>query len=109
MDQELREKLINLDLQNEILREAEAEFLLKDAGRKPMEADQFLTVVTGSIAERQAKAHTTEEYIAYVKDLAEVQAKYLFEKRKYSILENAFYAELNTFKREMGLIDKQRG
>ncbi len=105
MDSILKERLNNLSAQNKVLEQAESAYLLKEAGLKPMEADEFLTVI-GSVAERQARAHTTEIYIAYTQDLAKLKAKYNFERRKFEILDKAYLAEYLTLKRESTLIDR---
>ncbi len=105
MDSILKERLNNLSTQNKTLEAAEAQYLLKEAGLKPMEAEEFLTVI-GSIAERQAKAHTTEMYVEYVKELATLKARYNFERRKFEILDKAYLAEYLTLKRESTLIDR---
>ena len=105
MDSILEKRLRNLSTQNDILRQAEGDYLLNDAGKKSMEADIFL-LMTGTVAEKEAKVHASEEYVMYMKALAESQTKFNFERRRYEILNNAFIAELNTYKIESPLIKK---
>jgi hypothetical protein len=109
MDAILSERLNNLSAQNKALEGVEGRYLLKEAGRKTMESDIYLSSAGGNVAERQAKVHTNPEYRTYMKDLAELQSRFNFEKRKYDILSNAFYSELACYKREMGIIQKGGG
>lgn len=107
MDSILAQRLRNLTTQNTTLREAEGEYLLKDAGKKTMEAEIFLTVITGTVAEREAKTYTTEEYKTYMRELSELHARYMFERRRFDILDKAFIAELNTYKIDNSLINRK--
>lgn len=107
MDSLLASRLNNLNDQNDKLRQAEGEYLLKEAKRKTMEADILLTTMASNVAERQAKVHINEDYIVFMKELADLETKFNFEKRRYEILTNAFYSEHSTYKREMSLINNE--
>lgn len=108
MDSILATRLNTLNEQNEKLRQAEGEYLLKEAKRKTMEGDLLLSIAKeGTAAEKAALVHTNEDYKSFMGELAGLETKFNFEKRRYEILTNAFFAEHSTFKREMGLIQKE--
>lgn len=107
MDSVLAGRLNNLNAQNEALRQAEGEYLLKEAKRKTMEADLYRETQEGSQVTKMMEVYRMGDYKDFVEELAKLEEKFNFEKRRYSILENAFYAENSTFKNEMQLIKKE--
>lgn len=107
MDSLLAKRLNYLNDQNEALKLAEGQYLLHEAKRKTMEAKIFAAAQGSSVKDREAFVHTDHEYIEFMKELAELETKFNFEKRRFDILTNAFYSEHSTFKREVGLIQKE--
>lgn len=107
MDKLLADRLNLLNKQNDKLKQAEGEFLLLDAEKDSFKATLFLVSMGESVKEREAKAMASSEYSSFMKALAEKENAFHHERRRYSILENAFYAELSTFKNEMQLIKKE--
>lgn len=92
-------------MQNDILRQIEGEYNLKEAERKPLEATLFLSF-DGSVAKREARAYASIEYQDFMRELAALQTRFHFEKRRFSILESAYLAEHASFNREAKLINR---
>lgn len=108
MDSLLASRLNNLNDQNKLLEHAESAYRLHEAKRKTTEADLFLSIADGgNVAEKQAKVHSNQDYLAFMLELSDLETKFNFEKRRFDILQNAFFAEHSTFKREIGLIQKE--
>lgn len=108
MDDLLRQRLNTLSTQNERLKQAEGEYLLKDAGKKSMEGDVFSLMTAGSVKEREMMMYASLEYKDFMKELSQAHAKYNYERRRWDILLNAYYGELAQYKKEMDLIKKER-
>lgn len=106
MDSVLHERLSHLSTQNDRLKQAEGEYRLKEAQKKSLEADLYLKSEGKNVAEREAKSYSSEEWKSFSRELSELQTKYNFESRRFEILMNAYYGELNTFKRDETLIKK---
>lgn len=106
MDSTLAERLNKLNEQNDILSRKERIFLGLDANKKVMAAQLFLKAQGKSVAEKEAVAFSGEDWQNFVKGLAQVESEYLFERRRFDILEKAFQAEYLTMKRESDIIPK---
>ena len=106
MDSVLADRLNKLTAQNKRLRDAEELFLELEANKKPLLAQLILKSPGKSFAEREAQALASEDWINFIKFHVMKETEFNFEKRKYAILEQAYYAELNTYKREDALIKR---
>lgn len=108
MDDLLRNALNRLSAQNDKLKEAEKLYLELEAHKKVLLSQLILKQGLGkSHADKETRAQVTEDWIDFVQGLAEAETNFNNEKRKYSIYENAYYAELATYKREVDVIKKQ--
>ncbi len=106
MDRELADRLNNLNAQNDRMKQAEGEYRFKEAERKSFEAGLILSSTGKSHAEKSTQAQADQRWHEFQTDLAQLETEFNFQRRRYDILMNAFYAELNTFKREDELIKK---
>lgn len=106
MDDLLKKALRRLDDVSEELRKSEHLYLELEANRKPMLAKLTVESPGKSHAERETLAYQKKEWTDFAKGLALAESDFNYAKRKYSILENAFFAELAGFKREIGIIKK---
>lgn len=100
MDRELATRLNNLNEQNARLKDIEYAYQSAEATRKTNFAQLFLAAEGKSVAEREYNVYASPEWIAFAKALAGYETDYNYEKRRFDILFNAFYAELNTLKLE---------
>lgn len=107
MDSALGSRLNLLNAQNEKLEHAEGAYRLHEAKRKTLEATIFMASTGSSVKDREAMVHSDVEYMKFMKELADFETKYNFERRRFDILQNAFYSEMATYKREAGLIQKE--
>lgn len=108
MDSLLGMRLNNLNDQNKILEHAEGSFLLQEAELEALGESIFLSNADyGNVAERKAIVRTNPDYTALVAVVIDLKKKFNFEKRRFDILQNAFFAEHSSFKREAGLIQKE--
>lgn len=109
MDKLLGKRLNLLNKQSEKLAQAHGEFLLTEAGKDSLKAELFLAQPADlSQKDREARALSDEKWRIFMRHLAEKETAFHFEKRRYSILENAYYGELATYKNEMSLISKEK-
>lgn len=109
MDQLLRDALARLEAHSKDLRVSEGLHLQMDASKKPLLAQLTLAETGKSMAEREAKACASKDWRDFYKGMVQAECDYNYQKRRYSILENAFYAELATYKSELKMITKQVG
>jgi hypothetical protein len=93
MDQELADRLNNLNKQNELLTKARGLYLLNEASRKTFEANLIKNAEGKSHAEKTINAQSTEEWNSFHLTLADLENKYEFEKLRYDILDKAFQAQ----------------
>lgn len=98
MDQALANRLNELWKQSDALKNAEEVFLRLDAERKPLLAQLTLKAQGKSFAEREAKALASDDWRDFIRAHVEAEARLNFEKRKYEILDRAFYAEYSSMK-----------
>ncbi len=104
MDLELAARLTALKNQAVSVREAESEFRQAEATKKSLFAQAFLkTNSTLSVVARESCVYASQEWLAFAKALALAETNYNFARMRFDILKDAYYAELNTFKREHSL------
>lgn len=107
MDRVLADALNKLNTQNQKLREVENIFRQLEATSKTLWAQLFLQAQGKNVSEREAQVASSKDWSDFAKGLAEAESAYNFERRRFEILNNAFIAELNSFKAESALIKKQ--
>lgn len=81
-----------------MLKRAEESYLEMEANKKPMLAQLTLTAEGKSFAEREAKALASDDWKRFSMGLVAAESQFNFEKRKFSILENAFFAAHSSYK-----------
>lgn len=107
MDATLKERLTRLWEQNDVLKEAEGLYLELEANKKPLLAALTIAAEGKSHADREAQALSSVEYKSLLTALVQAEKQFNFEKRKFGILENAFFAAHSTFKLDDRSIRKQ--
>ena len=100
MDQSLANRLNELWKQNDVLKAAEETYLRLEGERKSLLAQLTLNADGKSFAEREAKALASSDWKRFVAGHVMAETVMNFEKRKYSILEQAYYAAYSTMKLE---------
>jgi hypothetical protein len=106
MDRTLADRLNELWKQSDALKEAEETYLRLEAERKPMLAQLTLGQEGKSWSEREARALASDDWRRFVGGHVMAETMMNHAKRKYSILEQAYYAEYSTFKIEDRSIKK---
>lgn len=106
MDRELANRLNNLHTQNETLHKARSAYLLKEAERKHYEASLIMQAQGKSHAERENLARASQEWVAFARELAQLEAAFEYEKLKYDILDKAYLAEHLTAKLDADTIKR---
>lgn len=98
MDDRLKQRLTRLWEQNDQLKEAEALYLELEANRKPLYSQLFLHAEGKNVAEKEARAYDSKDWRDFMAGLIAAESAFNYEKRKFGILENAFFAEHSSFK-----------
>jgi hypothetical protein len=106
MDRSLANRLNELWAQSDQLKDAEREFLTLEANRKPMLAQLTLKAEGKSFAEREAKALASEDWREFMAGHVAAESAMNHAKRKYEILDKAFYATYATMKTDDRSIKK---
>ncbi len=105
-DERLRKRLIAIDRQISKLRVAEEAFLNLDATKKLQHAVIYLRT-KGTVAEREAMVHASEEWRVFITGLVQAEVEYNYQKRELELQMKAFDAEYLTYKVEAGAINRQ--
>ncbi|MES2874471.1 MAG: hypothetical protein V4708_12160 [Bacteroidota bacterium] len=108
MDSTLSRRLNALNEQNDKLTKSEAIALELDAQKKVIYSQLLLKLLDPALnmATKEAKVYASQEWQDFINGLVAAESSKNSDKRRYEILNNAFIAELNTYKREGSLIDK---
>lgn len=106
MDNKLQAAINEAYEQTKILGEVELAFLSLEAEEKPLFSRLFLKASGKSIAEREAQAYASEDWIRFSKGLALAKSKMLHERRIYEQTLKRFDAEYITFKLENDAIKR---
>jgi len=109
MDKSLYKRLEKIGEQNDKLRKVEKEFLYLEAHKKVMFSGLFLQAQGKSIAEKEANAYSSPEWIAFAEAHAEKEAEYNYERRMYELRLKAYDAAHLTLKTEGAAIGRQGG
>ncbi len=99
-DLELTKCLTDLKAQSVKLRLSEGIWSKAEATKKTNFAQLFLKAEGKSVAEREHAVYASEEWINFSLALAGYQTDLNWEKRKFDILQMAYYAQLNQLKAE---------
>lgn len=101
MDQALADRLNALNKQALIVKSFDGIFRTAEATKNSIFAQSFLKTDSSLSNEvRKNLVHSTLEWQNFMTALAEAETNYNFEKMYFDILKDAYYAELNTFKRD---------
>lgn len=104
MHPDLAARLNKIHQQASVVRDAEAAFRQADATKKSLFAQAFLKTDSSlSVVARESCVYASLEWETFMKELAAAETEYNFARMRFDILKDAYYAELNTFKREAGL------
>lgn len=95
-----------LDAQNTVLGKARDAYLSKEAMRKHFEATLIKAADGKSHAERMVNAQADEQWLAFAKDLARLEAIFEFQKLKYEVLDKEYQALYLEHKLNAGVIRK---
>ena len=98
MDRTLADRLNDLWKQSDALKTAEEIYLRLEAERKPMLAQLTISQEGKSFAEREAKALASDDWRKFMGGHVAADSMFNFERRKFEILEKAFYASHATMK-----------
>lgn len=109
MDDRLKKRLLKIEEQIDILKGAESLFLQLEAHRKVLFSQLFLKAMGKSVAEKEALAYASDEWIDFSKGHAEAESALNHERRWYELRMKAFDSEYITFKLEAPAIKRSGG
>ncbi len=107
MDPRLHDQLAKLDEHIKRLFQVEKEFLYLDGTKKSLLAELTRKAEGKSHAEKESIALSMGDWRDFTKILAEKEAEFNRERRRYELLLLAFQAEYAQFKIETQMIRKQ--
>ena len=102
----LRKRLSDIENHLEVLRAAEEKFLFLDAHKKVLSAQLFLKSEGKSVAEREAIAFASYDWIDFSKGLAEAESKFNHERRMHELLLKKYDAAHLSLKMETPVINR---
>lgn len=104
---ELVARLKKLREFNQAKRDAEMKFRRAEAGKKPFFAQLYLKTEGKSVAEREHKVYASKEWQDYAQALADAETEYNYRHYELQIQLNAYFGELNTFKKADEILDRE--
>lgn len=107
MDDRLYKRLEKIESSIEDLREAERAFLELEANRKVLYSQLFLKAEGKNVAEREAAAYASDDWIKFMAGHVEAESAFNHERRMYELRLKAYDAEHLTFKNEAPVIRRQ--
>ena len=108
MDRLLQERLLKISEHIGVLKAAERTYLELDASKRSMAAQLFLKAKGSSVAEREANAYSSDDWVNFSKGLAEAETVFNYERRNYELKLKAFDAEYLSYKIENSAIMRQK-
>lgn len=100
MDSRLEERLRKWHEQLEKVQKCERVCFELEASEKSFFSELFLHAEGKSIAEREARAYTQDEWIKFAKGLAQAKSDYNHERRLLELKQKSFESEYLTYKLE---------
>lgn len=107
MDSRLETKLEKLDVHIKHLFEVERQYLWLEAQKKSILAEITRKSEGKSFTERESNALATTDWKDFSRGLADKEAEFNRERRRYELLMKAFESEYQTYKIEAQVIRKQ--
>jgi hypothetical protein len=107
MDDRLYVRLEKIEESIETLRKVERAFLMLEANKKVLAAQLYLKAEGKNVAEKEAQAFSTNDWINFSKGLAEAESAFNHERRMYELRLKAYDAEHLTLKTETPAIRRQ--
>ncbi len=107
MDSRLEERLERIQSALERLRESEKIFLTLEANRKAMFSQLFLKAQGKSVAEKEANAYASADWINFMTAHVDAESDFNSDRRLYELRLKAYDAEHLTLKTEAPVIRKQ--
>lgn len=98
IDRSLAECLNELWAQNEVLKSAERLYLELEGNKKSMLAQITARMDGKSHAEKETKALASQDWRDFVSGHVEAETAFNYERRKFDILDKAFYAAHSSYK-----------
>lgn len=108
MDQRLQKRLDKIETQIDALRAAEAIFLELEANRKVLFAQLYLKAEGKNVAEKEAMAFSSKDWIDFIRAHTEAEVALNYERRWYELRMKAFDSEYLTYKIEDQAIQRQK-
>lgn len=102
----LRKRLSDIENHLEVLRAAEEKYLFLEAHRKVLSAQLFLKAEGKSVAEREAIAFASDDWINFSKGHAEAEVKFNHERRMHELLMKKYDAAHLSLKTEAPVINR---
>lgn len=108
MDERLYQRLKKIEMQLEKLRKVEAEYLYLEAHKKVMFSGLYLAAEGKNVAEKEANAYASKDWVTFIEGHAAKEAEYLHERRFYELRLKAYDAEHLTLKTETPAMVRQK-
>lgn len=106
MDDKLNQRLQSWYRQVEKITNVEQRYFELDAQEKSLYSQLFLKAEAKTVAEKEALAYASEDWINYKKGLAELKSGYNREKRILDVRQKAYEAEYLTYKIEADAVKR---
>lgn len=107
MDAKLRMRLERLEEQHAKLCPIVDKVRELEANEKPLFSKLFLAADGKSVAEREAQAYASQDWIDFAQALAHAKSEFINEMRWFEIRQKAYDAEHLTLKTEVPVIKRQ--
>jgi hypothetical protein len=107
MDAALKDRLLKIGEQIDKLRVVEKEFLYLEAHKKVMFSGLYLAAEGKNVAEKEANAYASQDWVNFIDGHAEKEAAYNYERRMYELRLKAYDAAHLTLKTETPAISRQ--
>jgi hypothetical protein len=107
MDKRLFNRLAKIEQHIDALKQVEGEFLYLEAHKKVMFSSLFISAEGKSVAEREAAAYSSKEWVDFADGHASKEAEYNYMRRLYELKLKAYDAEHLTLKTEAPAIGRQ--
>ena len=107
MDKRLFGRLSKIEQHIDVLKKVESEFLYLEAHKKVMFSSLFLQAEGKNVAEKEANAYASADWVNFIDGHAEKEAEYNYMRRLYELKLKAYDAEHLTLKTETPVISRQ--
>ncbi len=107
MDQRLKERLIKIDKQIDVLQGVEEQYLYLKAHKDVLFAELYRATTESGVSAKESQVHSSQEWKDFAYGLAKTEAEYNKQRRIYELKLKAYDAEHLTLKTEHPAVKRQ--